>query len=308
MDFHKFPINQSIIRTLLYNGEEKDFCFKRLYLTRISHQIKEEPSEPMLCGKYFETLCLGKSSGYDVTDLPRKKLTKAMIAENAVRKKEGKPLLKGEKFIHQIRIDDQVTRFKALIKKYNILISEFNVQIPIVTVWEQDPDVLLKAELDVFPTTILTLWDQEPELNAAIIDLKLTADIHNEWGEFAYGKPEFLDLIQAKMYHYIVRNINEKLNPGLSELINETVQRLIQSNRILFLLWVFNYKGNSLEDKIIKVEWDKTKEYELHESIRKTVSILNDGESRDWPTNPVYSLCKGCPYSECPDRIKIQII
>jgi hypothetical protein len=273
--------------------------------------VTEAPSDPMLYGKYFETKCLGRSSGYDVNDLPRKALTKKIIAENAVRKKEKKPLLQGEKYLDHIRVDDQILRFHALIKQYKIIVTNNNVQVPIVTVWDQDPDVLLKAELDIFPTTII-LPDEEdsniPKMWAAIIDLKLTADVNATYGEFSYGSPQFLDLIQAKMYHYVVRNINKQLNPHLDGLITKTVQSLIDKNAIQFLLWIFNYKKDKLEDKFIRVAWDPTKEAELHESIRKTVSSLEKGEHEGWPTNPVFHLCKSCPWKECPDRVKIQTI
>jgi hypothetical protein len=305
MDFHKFPINQSIIHTFLHNGEERQYCLKKVYLTKISRQFSDAPSDPMMFGRYFESQILGKSArGQYVDDLPRKKITKKIIAENAVRKANKQPLLKGDKFLHQIRIDEQVNRFKALCKQYRVIITDYNVQVPILTVWDQDPDILLSAELDIFPTTILL----ENELNAAIIDIKLTSDIHNDYGEYSYGKPEFLDLIQAKMYHYIVRNINEGLNPHLAGLITDSIKSLIEQNRIMFLLWVFNYKGEQLEDKFIKVLWDSNKESELHESIRKTKSILEYGEANDWPTNSEFNLCKNCPFKDCPDRAKIQTI
>lgn len=304
MNFHQFPINQSIIRTFLHNGEEREYCYRRIYLTKIKRVFKDAPSDPMLYGKYFETKCLGKSSGYNVTDLARKKLTKKAIAENAVRSKEGRPPLLGEKYLDHIRVDDQITRFHALVKQYKIIIADLNVQVPILTVWDQDPDVLLSAELDIFPTTILL----ENELFAAIIDLKLTADVNSTYGEFCYGKPEYLDLIQAKMYHYVVRNINKKLNPGLDGLITDTIQRLIDKDMIQFLLWIFSYKTEVLEDKFIRVSWDKNKEAELHESIRKTVSSLEVGEKLDWPTNPLYHLCNKCPWTECPDRATIQTV
>jgi len=304
MNFHEFPINQTLIREFLHNNEEKEYCYRSIYLTKITRQLKMPVSDAMLAGKYFETKCLGKSSRYDVHDLPRKKLTKKQIAENAVRKLEKRPLLLGDKYLNHIRIDDQISRFDALCQKHRIIITDSNVQIKLRTIWENDPDVMLSAELDVFPTTILI----DGELEAAIIDLKLTADIHNEYGDYCYGKPEYLDLIQAKMYHYIVRNINTKLNPEMNSIITDSVKSLISQNRILFLLWVFNYKGTVLEDKFIKVSWDKNKEYELHESIRKTIGILEMGEKLDWPTNPVYNLCKRCPWTDCPDRIKIQTV
>lgn len=311
MNFREFPINQSIIRTFLHNGEEREYCFRRIYITKIAKTMKEAPSEPMLYGKYFETKCLGKSSGYDVKDLPRKKLTKKMEAENAVRKKEGKPLLLGEKYLDHIRVDDQITRFHSLVKQYKIIITDSNIQVPILTVWDQDPNVILSAELDVFPTTILLPDENDsniPKMSAAIVDLKLTADIHATYGEYCYGSPQFLDLIQAKMYHYVIRHIDKKLNPNLTGLITDTVQSLIDKNAIKFLLWIFNYKKDTLEDKFIQVLWDKTKEAELNESIRKTVSSLEVGEKLDWPTNPKYNLCTKCPWKTCPDRVKIQTV
>lgn len=309
MNFTKFPINQSLIRMFLHNGNERDFCYRKIYLTRIEKSVKEVPSDAMLYGKYFETKCLGKSSGYDVHDLPRKKLTKAMIAENVIRKKEKQSLILGEKYLDHERVDQQIMRFKALVSKYKMIIADNNVQVPILAVWDQDPDVLLKAELDIFPTTILLPDDDNvPKLFAAIIDLKLTADIHNEHGEYCYGKPEYLDLIQAKMYHYVIRNMNLKLNPHMSELIGKAMQSLIDKNAVEFLLWIFNYKKTELEDKFIRVRWDRMKEAELHESIRKTISRLNEGEANDWPTNPKYEICKYCPWKDCPDKIKIQTI
>jgi len=304
MNFLEFPITQSLIRTFLHNGEEREYCYRKIYLTKIAKTIKTERTAPMLSGSYFETQCLGKSSGPAINDLPRKKLTKKMIAENSVRKIRGEPLIKGEKYLDHLRIDDQIHRFKALIKKHQIIISNLNVQVPIYTKWDKDESVMLKAELDIFPTTILI----DGELNAAIIDLKLTADIHSEYGEYCYGKPEYLDLIQAKMYHYVIRNIDPKLNPALSELVSGSIQNLIKDNRVLFLLWIFNYKKNVLEDKFIQVKWDGNKEAELNESIRKTIGILEMGEKEQWPTNPTYELCKKCPWTKCPDKIKMQTI
>ena len=305
MNYHEFPINQSIQRAVLHNGEEKEYCFQKLYLTKISKKVVQPPTDPMQFGKYFESQALGKSAQGDfVKDLPRKKLTKPMLAENAARKEKGEKSLKGEKYLHHIRIDEQVLRFKALFNTHKIMVNESNVQIPIVTIWDQDPDVLLKAELDIFPTTI----KMEGKLEAAIIDLKLTADIHNDFGEYCYGKPEYLDLIQAKMYHYVVRNINQSLNPHLDKLLTGSVNKLIEEDNILFLLWIFNYKKDVLEDKFIKVKWDEQKEQELHESIRKTIAILDHGEAKGWPTNPLYSLCKNCPVTDCPDRAQVQTI
>jgi hypothetical protein len=305
MNFIEFPIHQSLIRKVLRNGEEREFCLRRLYITSIAKTMREPSSDPMLFGRYFESQVLGSSAGGEkVNDLPRKKLTKKALQENAVRKAEGKKPLKGEKYTHHLRIDEQIQRFKALQHKYKVMVNKLNVQVPLMTLWDQDPDVMLACELDIFPTTVLL----DDKLEAAVIDLKITADIHNTFGEFCYGAPEYLDLIQAKMYHYIVRNATEKVNPILSELLTPSIRKLIDDNRFLFLLWIFNYKKAELDDKFIKVKWDKTKADELNESIRKTIAILEDGEAQDWPTNPDYAHCKKCPWTQCPDRIKVQTV
>jgi len=305
MDYTEFPINQSLIRKLLLNGEEKDTCMRNIYVTKITKTCESETTTPMQYGKYFESQCLGKSAKGDiVNDLPRKKLTKSQIQENAQRKHEKRPLLQGEMYLDHIRTNDQIMRFKALVDLHRMIITDANVQVPLFTRWKKDHNVMLKAELDIFPTTILL----EGELEAAIIDLKLTADIHNTYGEYCYGKPEYLDLIQAKMYHYIVRNLDSDLNRNIDNIVTDSVKNLIKQNRIKFLLWIFNYKGKTLEDKFIQVQWDNLKEAELHESIRKTISILDKGEAEDWPTNPLYELCKRCPWTDCPDKIKMQTI
>lgn len=306
MDFIKYPISQSLIRAYLHNGEEREFCHRNIYLSKIIKTIRSESTMPMLYGKYFESKALGATAQGDepVLDLPRKKLTKAIKAENAVRKEQGKPLIKGAKFKDHERVDDQISRFESLVKAKRIIVTEANVQVPIKVRWEKDLDVMLTGELDIFPTTIL-IGD---ELKAAIIDLKLTANVHTTFGEYCYGSPQYLDLIQAKMYHYLVRNADLSLNPHLDKLITDSVKKLIDNNQMMFMLWIFNYKGDVLEDKFINVQWDTNKQAELHESIRKTISLINEGEAKDWPTNPEYSLCKNCPWKECPDKLKIQTI
>jgi hypothetical protein len=71
---------------------------------------------------------------------------------------------------------------------------------------------------------------------------------------------------------------------------------------------VFNYKKETLEDKLIKVSWDSTREQELYESIRKTVALIEYYEKLDWPAEPDYKLCKECTIFDCPSRQTIQNI
>jgi len=298
MDFIKHPISQSLIRRVLYNGEEREVCPYQLYKVDIMHEFRKETTAPMDSGNYFETGCLGSSAkGESTQDLPRKLLSKAQKTENRVREKEGKKLIKGDKRSDQVRIDEQILRFKSLCTKYQIMITDTNIQIPIIIPWGKDDKILLTMQLDIFPTPIF----YKKKLSVAIIDLKLTADLNSSYGEYCYATPEHLDLIQGKMYHYGVRNIDRDLNPHLNNVLTPEVENMIKHEG-LFFLWIFNYKKTTLEDKFIEVIWDKTKEAELHESIRKTVSVIEMFEAQAWPVQPSYNRCKHCPIKECEGR------
>ncbi len=298
MDFIKYPISQSLIKKVLYNGEEREVCPYQLYKVDILHEVRGETTLPMDCGNYFETECLGSgASGKTTDDLPRKLLTKAQKTENRVREKEGKKLLKGEKRSDQLRIDEQILRFKSLCTKHQIMITDNNTQIPIIIPWEKDEKVLLTMQLDIFPTPIF----YHGKLRIAVIDLKLTGDLNSSYGEYCYATPEHLDLIQGKMYHYGVRNVNRELNPHLDDVLSTSVEKVVKQEG-LFFLWIFNYKKITLEDKFIEVVWDQTKEAELHESIRKTVAIIEMFEAQAWPVLPSYRRCKHCPIKECEGR------
>jgi len=159
-------------------------------------------------------------------------------------------------------------------------------------------------ELDIFPSPVLL--DNADDLSVAIIDLKLTADIHSTYGDYCYGSPQDLDLIQGKMYHYGIRNMDFELNPHLENRITDSLKRLIDDNRVLFLLWIFNYKKEKPEDKFIIIRWDKAKEAELNHSIRQTIATMDYYDEMGWPANPKYKYCKNCPVLECMERVNIE--
>ena len=50
------------------------------------------------------------------------------------------------------------------------------------------------------------------------------------------------------------------------------------------------------------------REKELHESIRKTVALIDYYEKLDWPAKPNYKLCKECTVFDCKERQTIQSI
>lgn len=307
MDFKKYPLTQSLISRFLYKGEERElFCPSKTYHIDMIHSHHYRTAS-MLNGSYFETLCIGSGAGGRKTeDLPRKRLVKARELENIKRKESGLPEIKGEKTMDQIRIEQQAQRFKLLAAKYQISVLDENVQVRITVPWHKNPEVYLSGEFDIFPTAIIT----NEGLKLAIIDLKLTADINTNFGEYCWGAPEYMDLIQAYMYHYIARQVLNHIdkNPHITNILTKPAVNLIQQNQLEFYYWVFNYKKETLEDKLVKVVWDATKEQELHEAIRKVVSLIEYYEQLQWPTKPNFRLCKECTVFDCPSRTNVQTI
>lgn len=274
---------------------------------------------PMTEGSYFETLCLGSGrDGEQVTDLPRAKLTKEEEREAIIARAEGRVEMKGKMLTNQRRILGQHRRFEIKCATHQIsVIKGINTQVKIYKQYKEDPNVLLVGDLDLAPTSIIFRKvhpKTNKKINIATIDLKLTSDINNTYGKFCYGSPEHLDDIQGKMYHELVRDIdfdlNDKFNPGnfLRNLFTEFIREVISADMYLFLLWVFDYKKEKLDDKFIEVEWDYLKRKELYESINKTVAEINDIKTKGYETLPSKETCERCPVTNCKDRYEYETI
>lgn len=285
-DKKNWMLSQSLIKKIIdKNHEEKPICFKQLYEVDICHNYQRETSKPQLLGQYFETHCLGGSArSQKVLDLPRKK--------------RG-----GDKTIDQIRIDKQIELFKQQCNLKNVIIVE-DVNTQVKCTKQISDNVFFSGEFDIFPTPFL----YNNNLEMAIIDLKLATDVNIEYaysktGEsFAWGKPEFLDYIQGDSYHYLVRNIDFKLNPHLKELITQPVQKAIDTNMLKMFYWIFGYQKEPLEEqhKIIcrnYFEYDGStlRQRDLQERIRKTIALLDYNKALNFPENPSAINCDKCP-------------
>ena len=288
-----FPyiISQSLIKKFLDKGDWRSICPKNIYDTVIDPKEEIPPTRPMMDGSYFETLVLGSGRGGEQTlDLPRKKLTIKQERENRIREEKGEELIKGAKSIAQIRIEEQAERFRFLCAQHQVVVTEYNTQMPIFKKWEKDEEVMLSGELDVFPTSVLG----KHGFQMAIIDLKLTGNINNNFGDFCWGSPEHMDHIQAQMYLYLIRNIDFSLNKGLENMIRPSVMNMITNNKVVFLYWVFSYGSGKLDDKFVRYDMDHLKEAELHESIRKTVATIEKYKEEGWAAVPEYERCAEC--------------
>lgn len=305
MNFKERPLNSSLIKKFLYRGEERELICPFRILREDILKTDRYQSDSMTKGSYFETLCLGRGANDSITnDLPRKRLTKKQEIENQKRAAQGLEPLKGDKTLDQVRIDNQAVIFHELTDKYQVTVTNRNTQVKLIIPWHKDPEVLISSEMDIFPTAIMT----NDGLRLAIIDLKLTADINTTFGEFCWGSPEYMDITQALLYLYCVRNLIDHidLNPHMRDLLTKPAINIISQDLLHFYYWVFGYK--KIQNKLIRVTSDATRAVELYEAINKTLSLIEYYEALDWPAKPNYKLCNTCPIKDCTSRQLIQEI
>lgn len=309
-------INQSLIKKLVDKYQnEIDFCPRYIKECCMERKHKETSTNPQLAGKFFESMTLGGTThGAPVTDLPRKKLTKKRIAEL---KAAGLPLI-GEKRIDQERLEIQIERFKKRAEQLNVqIIPGVNTHLQIFKHWD-GRKYILAGELDLFPTPIL----HDGKLQLAIIDVKVTSNVETTFGPFCWGSPQFMDHLQADMYHLLVRNIDFDLNPHLKNVVNENILHNLNNDNVIFLYWVWGYQKEPLElqEKIIERSYFDNEKFnsvnfrqkEMKERIRKAIAIIEREEQFGWEANPIPDQCKNCPINQanggdCDKSINLKI-
>ena len=305
-----FYLNQSSIKDIVKKGNEINHCPYKFAVSNITRTWPKPQTLAMLYGKYFETQFIGGvAHGGQLVgpeDIPRKKVTEAARLKD--------PNAIGEKKVAQIRIENQIEIGKRKAKQYGIVYNDLNTQVVMYKRWEKDPNVILRGEFDWFPTTI----NYKGTMRLAAIDLKLTQDVSNDYGDFCWGDFPSMDHIQAQHYSYLAKNpdfeLNDKLNPGnnLRELYglvvdkknNITVLDMINEDQMIFIYWVFDYKKEYSDifkpypinppHKMTTLDWAH-----YHETIRKAVEILRFNAKMGWPKKASTELCKGCHVKSC---------
>jgi len=293
---NKLRISSSLIRSIYNKGDEReDVCPAYMYHKWIAKDISDNPTLPMLKGRYFETLCLGSSARGEIQDdLPRLKSNNA-------------------KSVDQQRIEEQVEHFKFRCAREHIRIDETNIQVPLSRRWEKDPSIILSCEKDIFPTTRL-VRDKDTGnqfMSVCEIDLKLTANLETTYGEYCWGSPEHIDSLQAVLYLYISQDIDLELNRKIHgnlpfyDVIEDSLEyfhKCARSSYYSFYYWIFAYtKAEAKENKFVKVQLDSNKLAEMHESIRKTVNWMKDKNELGWPRNET-NRCKKCVVKGCAGK------
>ena len=258
-------ISTTMIKTFFTKGLLKEYCPQYVYHKRIINSFESDSPTPVqLNGLYFETKCFGKSAGNRKFDeLPR--INKGI-----------------KKSVDNLRIDEQILMFKQLTIDRNFVVDKEmrNVQLFIKgkypnTIY-QDVTVILTAELDYLGP----FKDNGVFYPTAVVDLKLTKDVDSEWGDFCWGKPEFMDHTQATFISYMTK--------------------------FPFFYWIFDYKPSGRSNRVIQINHDvnhidpvvankaKFRLNQLHEDIRKTVVEIVTNFKTGWERRPVIENCKKC--------------
>jgi hypothetical protein len=284
----QFFLSQTLIKAVTnQHGDYNDVCpryINEVYIKKTHRVI----TEPMMHGIFGESLILGGGAqGQFINDLPRHKKT-------------------GEKLTAQLNIEEQAQRAKIWCAERCIsIIPGINTQLPIIR--KMPNGRLFRTELDLFPTPFL---DDDGKLKLAVIDLKFTADVTSNWGDYCWGAPQFMDHLQPDSVYWILQDfdmeLNIKYNPEKEEIYrmifeNKTHKKAIENEDVIFIYFVIGYKKQPLQEQVrfYHREYRETngsliRQTEFMERARKTIAQLNEWHAKGWPTKES-DFCDKCP-------------
>ncbi|MFA7132701.1 MAG: hypothetical protein WC108_05320 [Bacteroidales bacterium] len=248
-----FRVSQSLIKQFTTkNGMGIPYCPFKIYTCNIIKSHNTITTLPMMKGNFFESLAIGGTAyGEAVLDLPR-----------AVRPK-------GQKTIDQIRIEEQAIEFKRLCQQYGIEITEDNTQVKYKvdypTEWDDKFKIYLTGVIDIEHKIYY-----QGEFIEAVIDLKLTADLKNTFGPFAWGNASQNDHLQFDMYN------------------------LMSGKRCVY--WVFDYSKNKNQEMFMH-DPDEEDIIMMHARIKHTIIELTFCYDSEWPVIADYDSCSNCPHN-----------
>lgn len=254
-------IGSSLVKQMFHKGELRVHCPRKIYVNYVAKTHKSPSSIYMLRGLYFEYRCLGAMSSHQ-EDVPD------WSSLFHIRDQE-KPLAETD------RILKQVDNFREkIVPAYGLEIDEERVQVKGSKLLEGH-GIVLDGEADLITPISFTANSKEYVFGDAVTDLKLTGDIHNDFGEFSWAKAQDMDHIQAYIYGAIWE--------------------------LPFMYLVFDYKKNSEFLPILKT-MDNTESMEHMQTILSTKALILDYEEKKWPAVSSYKLCKNCMLQDVCDK------
>jgi hypothetical protein len=297
----KFNISQSAIKGLIDAGDNPIIMCPFQWAEKYVFKNKSfKSSEAMMRGNFFESLFIQNTAHNNglTLDLKRK-------IPNKNQKLLGE---KGDKTITQIRIEEQAKVGIELAAQKNIYFNKYNTQ---VSIYKEYKGHIIRGEMDMafIPIKTKSIGD-----TISIIDLKLTSKIKEKFGPFAWGNFDFMNHLQAKLYTWLIQDIdfelNDYLNPNnnirkalelcgmellrkfnpelhkefsqlevlpdeVSEVVIDLSLKLIKDHKILFIYWVFDYSPE-MNNSMFPYPMDEIRYQELFETLRKAISTISE--------------------------------
>lgn len=285
-------INASLIKAL----SNINHCPAQIKAKFIDGIRSDMPTESMLSGTFFESVTTGYDSSYMIemnqylsrleinyNNIPStaeiyygalKALNSQLIIpehliKSKIKDKYGPDTWK----IELSRIFYQAASFYRIANRFRLFDNPFTVHKRISAIWNKNDSINLHGEYDIYGTLIVPDDDGSLIEKEYIIDLKLTANVRSEFGNYAWGLPHLMDHTQPKMYIKIMAIADDKIRS--------------------FMYWVFDKKGIP-EFKPIEIKYSKLEDAELDEVIRKTHELLSIYILKGWPEITNFKTCENC--------------
>lgn len=247
-----YKLNQSTIK----DTEDPFVCPRRLKAYTIDREYENEASKAMLLGCYFEYKATGA--------LP----------------KDGKvpviqPLKNGKPPVVQARLDKQAVTFNEKLKEkgWRIISSGLTLSVRMEINGE---------EVELFGTLDQVVENTSKPGSRALMDTKMVANIHSDFGDFCWGDMHRYDKLQAKFYHLLWQELTGQDVP--------------------FLYAIFDHKPKP-EHKFWPYKTTKEDHEEVFQRVTAAISRLRQWETEGYPEQPFYSECKRCQIEDCSMRV-----
>lgn len=214
-----------------------------------------EPTEEMDWGNYFETLVIGGG------------INGAFSFDKSI---HGPKMLKS---IHKERVEIQAKLCTDWLKMNGGKVYQRQEYIRTEVRDASGQLIPIEGTLDV---TYMFMGGQ-----MAVIDLKLTGDTENDFGKFAWGAPEKMDLTQIIHYGLLLKLKYELDYFPITQ------------------YWVFD-KGKDLKNKLINVKVSESALYYHIERLSQTYNeIATSMVMDDWKAKNTYENCVKCQVENC---------
>lgn len=241
--------------TLIKAFRDASACPKQLLEYYLLGNASPEQTEAMLKGNVFEYLCLGATAqDGEVPDLPRLKTVDKTDPTGFKKSSDHK------------RIEMQAKLFPMVLTNHKITITEKQKQLTYI----MNDDFVIATKADIFGSL---MDDQYGFVEEAYIDLKLTKDLNNAFGDYQWHDPELRDHTQA----FLTCAVHYKMTGRVPK----------------FYYLVFDYK-EECEHELIEKKVTLNDLHEFFETIRTVIERIGEYHAANWPTNPNWNNCESC--------------